>query len=61
MDRKIEALKARIVKSKARYDKQCLELSKLQMERDKLEAEEIMDAFKRSGKSYKELMIFLGR
>lgn len=61
MDRKIEALKARIVKSKARYDKQCLELGKLQMERDKLEAEEIMDTFKRSGKSYKELMIFLGR
>lgn len=61
IDRKIALLQAKIAKTKARYDRQCNELSELQAERDRRLAEEIMIAFKRSGKSYRELMIFLGR
>ena len=61
LDRQIGVLKTRIVKTKARYDKQCQELSKLQAERDALMAEEVISALKRSGKSYQELKIFLGR
>lgn len=61
LDRQIGVLKARIVRTKARYDKQCQELSELQAERDALMAEEVISALKRSGKSYQELMIFLGR
>ncbi len=61
LDRDIEVLKGKIVKTKTRYDKLCLELSELQAEREQIMAEDIMTAFRRSGKSYKELMTFLGR
>ena len=61
IDHKIDLLKAKIAKTKSRYDKQCLALSELQSERDKLLAEEIIIALKRSGKSYHELMTFLGQ
>ena len=61
LDRRITALKAKILRTKTRYEKQCQELSNLQAERDKVFADEILVAFKRSGKSYQELMTFLGR
>ena len=61
LERDIAKLKAQIVRTKARYDRQCKELSDLQAERDQVMAAEILAALKSSGKSYREIMTFLGR
>ncbi len=61
IDRKISLLEAQAARTKARYDRQLKEITELKAEKESLMAEEILTAFKSSGKSYKELMIFLGR
>lgn len=61
IEREISLEKNRILRAKARYDAHCKRLSDLQAEREKVMAEDIITALKRSGKSYQELMTFLGR
>ena len=61
IDAKIEILKEKIQKTKARYDNLCSELGTLQQERENVMAHEILVALKSSGKGYQEPMTFLGR
>ena len=44
---------------KTRYAVLCKELTKLQREREKLEARTLYEAFKKSPKSFREVMTFL--
>ena len=61
LDQEIAILQDKIVKTKARYDAQCNRLSELEAQRDRVMAQDILAAIKRSGKSYSEVMTFLGR
>ena len=61
IDAKIEILKEKIQKTKARYDNLCSELGTLQQERENVMAHEILVALNSSGQGYQELMTFLGR
>lgn len=62
----MKALDAKIMKTisetkdlKTRYAVLCKELTKLQREREKLEAKTLYEAFKKSPKSFREVMTFL--
>lgn len=48
------------MRAKARYDRLTQELQALHIEHDRVRAEAIHRAFKKSGKSMDELMTFLG-
>lgn len=61
IDKKIDELKKKISAAQARYDRLCTELTELQVERDAAIGQEFVQALKRSGKSYREVMTFLGR
>ena len=52
IDAKIEILKEKIQKTKARYDNLCSELGTLQQERENVMAHEILVALKRRSKNY---------
>lgn len=49
-----------LAKVQAKYDKLAMELQRLQKQRRDQEAKMILDAYKNSGKSLNEIMIFLG-
>lgn len=57
----IEQKRSSIERLKARQEKLCGELRELQQERDTIQATEILSAFKKSRRSYRELMVFLGK
>ena len=59
VEAQIDAVK--IENAKARYDHLCAELVSLQKEREEVMGQEILKALKSSGKSYRELMIFLDK
>lgn len=59
IDKQIKTQKERIASARARYDRLCQELADLQHERDKLMAQEIVTAMKKSGKTYRDIMTFL--
>jgi len=59
IDAKIEKNKSALSRIKARYERLADNLKKLQDERQALEARAIMTAFKKSRKSFSELMTFL--
>lgn len=61
IDAKIGVVKDQIKTTKARYARLGKELQKLEQERDTALALEIIQALKKSRKSYDELMTFLGR
>ena len=61
LDQEIAVLQDKVVKTKARYDAQCKRLSDLEAQRDQIIAQDIWAAIKRSGRSYSEVMTFLGR
>ena len=46
--------------TKERYERLCRELLQLQHERELAMGQEILSAMKKSGKSYREIMTFLG-
>lgn len=58
---KIEIAKKRLLKNQEQTEALKKELLRLHQDRDVLMSREIFDAFKKSGKSYSELMTFLGR
>lgn len=59
IDAQISTCKKKIAKAKERYDKLCDELQMLQTEREQAMGQNILDAMKKSGRSYDELMTFL--
>lgn len=59
IDAQMREVKQKMTAVKQRYDRLCDDLATLQAERDSLMAHEIVEAMKRSGKSYDELMTFL--
>ncbi len=60
IDAEILKVKDGISKAKARYDSLAEELQRLEKQKRAMQAEKIMDAFEKSGKTYGELMTFLG-
>lgn len=60
IDSEIQKVKQNISKTKARYDELAESLQKLEKQKRAMQADKIMDAFEKSGKSYQELMTFLG-
>ena len=60
LERRIEETQACLMRAKARYDRLTQELQALHIEHDRVRAETIHRAFKKSGKSMDELMTFLG-
>ena len=61
IDALIEQKRSTIERLKARQEKHCGELRELQQERDAIQATEILSALKKSRRSYRELMVFLGK
>ena len=59
IDAQISTCKQKIVKAKEHYDKLCAELQTLQTEREQAMGQNILDAMKKSGRSYDDLMTFL--
>lgn len=59
IDAQIIACKNRIAKAKVRYDKLCDDLRMLQAERELVMSQQILEAIKKSNRSYNELMNFL--
>ena len=59
IDAQIIACKNRIAKAKVRYDKLCDHLRMLQAERELVMSQQILEAIKKSNRSYNELMNFL--
>lgn len=57
----IEQKRSTIERLKARQEKLSGELRELQQERDTIQAREILSALKKSRRSYRELMVFLGK
>ena len=60
IEKKILKAKSELLAVKKKYDKVSDELSLLQKQREQMEANTIYEAFKKSKKSYRELMVFLG-
>lgn len=52
-------VKAELSKTQQKYDMPAAKLLELQKQYQAYEAEQIMDAYAKSGKSYRELMTFL--
>ena len=59
IDRQIEVTKRKMDNAQKRYDKLANELIELNRERAHLQAETILDAMRKSGKSMDEILIFL--
>ena len=61
LDMKISLTKSKLERAKERCNKLSKELLNLQKEKDDLEARQILNAFKQSRKTLRELMIFLDK
>lgn len=61
MNSKIEAAQKKFSRNQEQAEALKKELLRLHREREALMSREIFEAFKKSGKSYSELMTFLGR
>ena len=59
LDAKIERTQEKMVVAKRRYDRLAQELRELKTDREQVRATMIAEAFKKSGKSWEELMTFL--
>ena len=60
IDAEISKCKTELNKAQKKYDKLSDELQTLQKQRRDQEARLILDAYGKSGKSFNEIMIFLG-
>ena len=61
IDAEIQKVQCELDKVQKRYDRLADKLLKLKKQKQELEAREIIDAFRESGKSLGELMTFLGK
>lgn len=59
IDEKIERQKEIVEKTKKKYDEAVNELERLIASRDDIYKEEILKAYEKSGRSYKEVISFL--
>lgn len=59
IDAEISKLEDELSKVQERYDALAARILELQKQKQDIEAKQVMDAFKRSGKSMQELMNFL--
>ena len=59
IDTEIKKIKAEMSRLQDRYDKLADKLKELEESKRQLEAETIMDAYLKSGKSFDEIMTFL--
>jgi uncharacterized protein Yka (UPF0111/DUF47 family) len=59
IDEKIERQTAAVAKAKKKYDEAVDELEKLLASREDIYKDEILKAYMKSGKTYKEVMAFL--
>ena len=59
IDDKIEQAKARVSRTKGRYDEAVEELHQLQQKKQELQSKELVDAFLKSERSFEEIMSFL--
>ena len=59
IDEKIERQTAAVAKAKKKYDEAVDELEKLLASREDICKDEILKAYMKSGKTYKEVMAFL--
>ena len=60
IEEEIKQVKNELNKAQERYDKLAEKLKGLQQQKYEFEAAQIMEAYSKSGKSYRELMTFLG-
>lgn len=60
IDAEIEKVKTEMIRVQEKYDKLAEKLLDLQEQHKKYEAQQILEAYAKSGKSYHELMTFLG-
>lgn len=61
IDAKIDKIRKGLVEAKKRYDRLAEELRNLQKKRDELVEKNILAAFRKSRKSYEEVLTFLGK
>ena len=59
IDIELTKLEAELVKTQEKYDALAARILELQNQKQEIEAKQVMEAFKRSGKSMQELMNFL--
>ncbi len=60
IDERIKKAEASLMRLREQEDAITKRILKLQKQKELIEAEKIMKAFKKSGKSYSQLMTFLG-
>lgn len=60
IDERIKKAEASLMRVREQEDAITKRILKLQKQKELIEAEKIMKAFKKSGKSYSQLMTFLG-
>lgn len=56
LDQRIEKVRKRVEESKAAYDRASKELKNLMEKKKLIQADEIMDAIAKSGKTYEEVL-----
>lgn len=61
IDKKIAKVQGDLIKTKARLDRLTTELRTLERERKQCQADTLMDALSKSGKTLDDVLIFLGR
>lgn len=61
IEARIEQTSKSLAQAKKRYDRLADELVELREQRDRVKAELMLKAFKKSGKTWDELMVFLSR
>lgn len=61
IDSEIQKIEAELIKVRNKHKQENLEstLLELQKQKQEIESKQVMDAFRKSGKSMRELMIFL--
>lgn len=59
IDAEISKVESKLIKVQARYDSLAAQLLELQQKKKEYEANRVMDAFRKSGKSLDELLTFL--
>ncbi len=59
IENEIKKVETELIKVRKRQENLEADLLKLQKAREEIEAKQVMDAFRKSGKSMRELMIFL--
>lgn len=60
IDSEIQKLEADLVKARKRYDAVASRLQAVRKQKQEAEMKQIMEAYSQSGRSFNEVMIFLG-